>query len=99
AAVVAAKAAAHAVAAAARLAAASRAKQRPAGVAAWDVAWQEESAPLLRSWREAAVNGSLLLAEAGCPSTPESEAASSAREAAIKAALDLAEERARAAGG
>eukprot|EP00933_Yihiella_yeosuensis_P049105 TRINITY_DN4570_c0_g1_i1.p1 TRINITY_DN4570_c0_g1~~TRINITY_DN4570_c0_g1_i1.p1 ORF type:complete len:400 (-),score=91.24 TRINITY_DN4570_c0_g1_i1:628-1827(-) len=57
-----ARSAANAVAAAARLAAASRAAQPHAGLAAWDAAWKRESAPLLKGWREDAVEGNLVVA-------------------------------------
>ena len=59
--ILAAKSAAHAVAYAARKAGVARAKIPESRHEAWDRAWAEASAPLLKQWREEAVVGKLLV--------------------------------------
>uniref|UniRef100_A0A7S4UVY4 PPPDE domain-containing protein n=1 Tax=Alexandrium monilatum TaxID=311494 RepID=A0A7S4UVY4_9DINO len=95
--------AAWVVAGAARAAALARAEQPAAGLRQWDAAWAQQSGPLLRRWREAAVQGRLAPsgaaereAELGTALAAAAAAAAAAAEAArfateLPAAEDLPE--------
>lgn len=89
-----AKEAAEVVAAAARIAAVARAAQPPAGIDAWDEVWRRESAPLVKAWREAAVDGRLNSSDAEATRMDQVQvvldsAASAAAAAAAAATQDL----------